>query len=170
MKILGGFIPGQAIKFHVTIDNKSSRAIKTKTVTLYKNIKFTASGETKTDKVEIASVRLQNDVEPRSTQKWHNQLLNIPGNCKPSSQHSKIIEVSYELVLYFAAGGFTIGSQCPIPIVIGTEPFTNEIVYASNTDLEDSDSPPTYDEAMRVSPSAPAQEEKSWVNSFMFWK
>jgi hypothetical protein len=170
LKNKGGYIPGQSIKFNVIIDNKSSRAIVIKTVTLYKHMKFHASGQTKTDKLEIASVRLQTQVEPRSKEKWHNQILNIPRDCKASSQYSKIIEVKYELVLYFAAAGFTTGTDCSIPIVVGTEPFTGETSEVFSDFCNISDRPPSYEEAMLVSPSAPPQPETSWINSLIFWK
>lgn len=169
-----GYIPGQTLIFNVSIDNKSSRAITTTSVTLYKNIIFRALDESqsnkanKTVKLEIASIKLPREIASRDKDKWQNQSLPIPINCIPSMQHSKIIKTNYELVLRFGAGGFTTSVDCVIPIVIGTVPFAcDDCSGLGFTDL--SDSPPSYEEALRQTPSAPPQEA-SWTDSLMFWK
>jgi hypothetical protein len=128
--------------------------------TLVKKLTFHVSGKSKTLTFEIASFKYSSKIEPRTCQKWKNNAVNIPNNCKATNNLSKIIETNYELVLNFGAGGFTTSTDCVIPIVIGTVPFRE--MDTDSARMVFNEGPPSYEEAPRhnysPAPSAPYKE------------
>ena len=155
--LTGGFCAGDTLTFNASIDNKSSRPIVYVTFTLVKKLTFYASGKSQTLTFEIASFKYSSKIEPRTCQKWTNNAVNIPDNCKATNNLSKIIKTNYEFLLNFGAGGFTTSTDCAIPIVIGTVPFKQ--MDNDSARMAFNDGPPSYEEALNhkytPTPSAP---------------
>ena len=158
-------MPGQAMLYDITIDNKNkSRDITYITVGLYKIITFITPKKTKTVKIELAESRILEIVPKLSKRTFENQLLDIPSETKATSDLSQIIKTKYQLVLWFGAGGWTLKMDCILPIVIGTERFAcDEPGYV--------EPPPCYEEAVETATSSALAEKKAgWTDKLKFWK
>lgn len=131
-----GFVPGEAIAFKATIDNKSNRKIKSMTVNLIQVTKFHSSSKIKTCYENVTKIHYPNVVSEKSFEEWSNSALLIPPVCSSSNGLCRIIEVSYQVVFNFDASGVASSKNLEIPITIGTIPlYSNDNVYSGNAPL-----------------------------------
>lgn len=98
-------------------------------VTLVQIIEFHGEGFThhmKRVKQDVVSVAALEFIQPHSFEDWNQIRLRIPPVCASTTNlTSKIIAVSYEVVLTFEAVGFHVSKNLTIPIVIGTVPLVD---------------------------------------------
>lgn len=118
-------------------------------VTLVQIIDFHGEGFThhvKRVKQDVVSEISSEYIQPHSFEDWNRIRLKIPPVCASTiSLVSRIIAVSYQLVLNFDAVGFHVSKDLIIPIVIGTVPLQDSPI--ASRDLQDFSSclnPPPY--------------------------
>lgn len=112
--------------FNVDINNRTNRAITEMSANLVQKIKFHSNNKTKTCIRNVASIKYDQRVSARSTDRWDKSVLLIPPVCSSSNGTCRIIEVSYAVIFRFDASGFAISKDLVIPIVIGTIPMNIE--------------------------------------------
>ena len=110
------------------IDNKSSRVIKERKVTLKQYIKFRAEGKTKTVLRKVKFIRNKNQILEKTLQKW-NDGITIPAVASSSNNTCKIIYISYKLDFSFELDENFWRQDLFIPITIGrvvlSKPLSN---------------------------------------------
>ncbi|CAF0904985.1 unnamed protein product [Brachionus calyciflorus] len=119
-----GYVPGEAIVFNATMDNKSSREIKEMSVNLIQVMRFHATRKTRTCVRNVAQIKFPKHVDERTVETWQNSVLVIPPVCSSSNGTCRIIEVGYKVVFNFDASGIAVSKDLDIPIVIGTIPLS----------------------------------------------
>jgi hypothetical protein len=101
----GGYVCGENINFNVTIDNKSSKEIKSCRVQLVQNIIFHTAKKVKKCKRTVISLRYRNRIGPKTQETWSSSAIHIPAVCPSSNGLCKIIDISYCLIFKFEPTG-----------------------------------------------------------------
>jgi hypothetical protein len=130
----GGYVPGENIVFSFTIENSSSRRIKSISVTLYQKIEFHAY-KTKSIFRKIAKMEFNDKIEPKSQGRWDNECLLVPSTCSSSNGLCHIIDVSYFIQFHYYTNGLVCAfyNGIKIPITIGTIPLMNEEMQSDSS-------------------------------------
>ncbi|RNA34510.1 arrestin domain-containing 3-like [Brachionus plicatilis] len=120
-----GFVPGERIHFSASLDNKSNRTIKELSIILIQRVAFHAKGKSKMVTSNVIKSVFSKTIEAKKFENWNDAALIIPPVCPSSNGSCRIIDVNYEIALYFASE-LTLDSRVIIPIVIGTVPIMSE--------------------------------------------
>lgn len=127
----GGFVPGESIRFKVTIDNQSNRQINLVAVKLLQHLEFHATRKSKSDRREVAILHYGNQIGSKENQTWDGSLR-IPPVCNTLNTCTttcSIIELNYYLSLYFDVSTMSMSKDFMVPVRIGTVPIReNNIV------------------------------------------
>ena len=115
----GGFVSGEKIHLHTTIDNKSSKAIDKFKITLYQQLKFIATDNHKLINRAIVSLVLPQEIPKKSRKELKNVRLKIPPLSPTCLKSSKLLEISYFLKLTYDIQGPSIDTNLTLPLVIG---------------------------------------------------
>jgi hypothetical protein len=119
----GGYVCGECIVFNATVDNRSSREIKSCTVNLIQHLVFHATTKSKRCTRTVALIKYPKKINAKTTETWSDSVLTIPPVCSSSNGTCRIIEVIYSVVFNFDASGMAISTDVSIPITIGTIPL-----------------------------------------------
>ncbi|CAF0845110.1 unnamed protein product [Brachionus calyciflorus] len=113
-----GFIPNENIDFEVLINNKSNKELKELSVSLIQCVKSFRG--LFTDSKVVSSINYKNRLEDNLV-KWNGSIL-VPLVC-PTSETTRIMEVSYQVELKFGILGSN--KNLIIPITIGSISYKN---------------------------------------------
>ena len=106
-------------------------------------IEFSARQMTKITKkkcsITVTFISYPNTIAKRKLEKWGNFKLNIPAVCSTSNGMSRLIDVSYQVLLNFDASSMAFSTDVAIPIIIGTIP-----IRLADHIIDDNDPPPPY--------------------------
>lgn len=136
-----GYVCGEAIVFNASINNQSSRKIPIVLLKMNQIIKFHTRAKVKTTTREVTHIVFNKEILPFTKENWDNSVLSIPAVCPSSYKTSKLIEISYNLVLYIEPKWPSTSITLKIPIIIGTRPF-------KQTYTEEMSDLPTYQECV----------------------
>lgn len=81
-------------------------------------------------KREVISIQKGTKTKGKSLESWNSSLKIFP-ICPTSNQSSKLIEISYNILLNFDAAGISLSTDLVLPITIGTLPFSDDITHES---------------------------------------
>ena len=129
-----GFVPGEKIVFNASIDNRSSKTIKSISAILVQTttLIYNRSRKHKSSR-NIVTLRYDGpEIGPRMKENWSNVGLIIPAVCPSLLNTCRIIKLDYTLRLIVNFNGLTIRKMLDIPILIGTVPL-----YDSKINLPD---------------------------------
>lgn len=119
----GGYVPGEGIVFDIAINNRTNKVINCMNVSLVQKIKLRANFKLKTSFKTIENFRFPSTVQLKSVVNWKNSVLIIPPTCPTSNGNSKIIDISYLVLLDFCIPGPHLVKEMAIPITIGSVPL-----------------------------------------------
>jgi hypothetical protein len=119
-----GFVPGELISFNATIENHSRKTLIKINVQLIQHLEVHEKRHDKRYRHKIFELLYPNNIEAGSCGTWQGQLP-IPPVCQSfDSSLSKLIDLTYSVVLFFDAE-FSLSKEIAIPITIGTCPARN---------------------------------------------
>ncbi len=116
---LGGFVPGEKIILHASIENPSSKAICKFKISLVQYLKLKAQKSTKNIKRSMITLVLPKEIKANSKEEFKNLVLNVPPLNPSSFSLSNLVEISYFIKLTFDIEGPSIDSDLIVPITIG---------------------------------------------------
>jgi hypothetical protein len=120
------FLPGQSICFNLIINNQSSRKICFTVLKLVQTIKFITKLKTRVVTRDLACCSLNEEIMPFKNNEYHHKTMRMPAQTSPSSlKTSKLIEISYKLILHIQPNWPSRGKIIEFPIVVGTVPFNS---------------------------------------------
>jgi len=115
------FLPGQLIHFNLIISNQSSRKICFTVLKLVQTIKFNTKLKTRVVSRDLACCSLNEEIMPFKNNEWYDQAMRVPAQASPSTiKTSKLIEISYKLVLDIQPNWPSRAKIIEFPIVLGT--------------------------------------------------
>ena len=97
-------------------------------LSLIQQIKLTAGNRTKVFKREVISIQKGTKTKGKCLESWNSSLKIFPV-CPTSNGNSKIIEISYGILLNFDASGLSLSTDLNLPITIGTLPFSDTVAH-----------------------------------------
>ena len=89
-------------------------------VSLVQKIKLRANFKSKTSYKTMENFRFPSKVYEKSIVNWKNSVLIIPPICPTSNGNSKIIDISYLVLLDFYVSGPHLVKEIAIPVTIGS--------------------------------------------------
>ena len=142
-----GYVCGEAIVFNATLNNQSSRKIPLVVLKLVQILKFHTKSKVKTIAREVTHIVFNKEIQPMSRVDWDNSVLTIPSVCPSSQNTSRLIEVSYTLVLSVEPSWPSSPLALKIPITIGSVPFRSSS-FSNFDSLNNAYDLPTYQECV----------------------
>ena len=127
--------------FNASIDNRSSRTIKSITALLVQHTEFSCQTFYGKPVRNFHSHTILNlpytgsEIGPRMQGSWSNGRIKIPPVCPSLQDTSKVIKVEYKLTLVVNVSGISLKKHVSVPIVIGTVPFTDSNLLPSNLNI-----------------------------------
>jgi hypothetical protein len=116
-------VPGEFLPFTAEIMNMSDKQLNLK-ISLKQSIRLQTRSKSKTMNHIVSTIPYMGMVAARSNAVWVNADLFIPPVCATSIGMSRIIQISYIVVLTFqATTGLNMPGEVDVPIVIGTFPI-----------------------------------------------
>ncbi len=117
----GGYVPGERIPFTVTVENRSSRKVRSLTLHFVQRIVFRTSCKSTLRPRYVQQLESPMQIGPRATTTWNGEFP-VPAVCATSNGTCRLIEVSYALLLSVKLK-CAISENLTIPITIGTIPL-----------------------------------------------
>lgn len=159
------FVPEEMLEFNVSINNLSHVDIAALRATIRRVITYNSDipvVKSKTSTEDVIEMTIHGVKGKRKSS--HTSKIQIPKDVIPTnSQCSRILQVSYELLIEAIAEGCHVNVEVKAPIMIGSSPSAiaaqKRLVAHEPPRNFDSDLPPSFDEAMRSC-------EKSGLPSF----
>ena len=136
-----GYVCGEGVVFNACINNQSARKIPIVVLKLVQTLKFHTKAKNKTVRREVTHIVFNKEILPAHKEDWDNSVLTIPSVCPSSQNTSRLIEVSYTLMLSIEPSWPSTPVLIKVPITIGSIPF-RQVVCRDITDL------PTYQECV----------------------
>lgn len=93
---------------------------------MVQRVTFHAKGKSKTLTSNVTKILFPKEIKGKSVENWNDGILVIPPICPSTNGSCRIIDVDYEIVMYFGTSGLTLGSKVILPIIIGTIPIISE--------------------------------------------
>ena len=125
-----GFVPGETIIFNASIDNRSSKTIKSISAVLVQTttLIYNRSRKHKSSR-NIVTLRYDGTkIGPQMKENWA-VGFKIPALCPSLLDTCRIIKLDYTLSLIVKFNGLTIGKMLDIPIIVGTVPLYDSRIY-----------------------------------------
>ncbi len=97
MKI--GYVSGETIAFTVSINNQASRKITSVELRLMQSIRLITKARARQVGREVAKVCMQKEIDGLSKADWTSNGLVIPSVCPSSLKTSRVLQVSYFVML-----------------------------------------------------------------------
>lgn len=123
-----GFVPGEKIKFQLTIKNNTDKEAKDVSIRLVQLLKINSNGgHTKSVLRELGSKSYQNMVSSNSSIRWENEFLIPASRIVHPSFSTRIVQIEYYFECRMKAGFFSRIKTLSIPIQIGSKAITDPI-------------------------------------------
>lgn len=150
-----GFVPEEMLEFTVSINNLSHVDIASLRATIKKVITYNSdipAVKSKTSTEDVIEMTIRGITGKRKSS--HTSKIQIPKDVIPTNSHcSRILQVSYELMIEAIAEGCHVNVEVKTPIMIGSCPNviaaqSRFVAYELPKNFS-SELPPSFDEAMR---------------------
>ena len=122
----GGFVPGESISFHITIENNSSREISKMTLNLVQQIRFNTNRKVAIKYRNVSKITFDSIIKAKTVGNWKNATLEIPPVCPTSNGFYKLIQIGYLVSLSYEVKGPSLSNDLTIPCIIGTFPIRED--------------------------------------------
>jgi len=163
-----GYVSGEDIPIHLTVDNLSRTQIQSVHAILMQKVTYFSGaqqeGESLSNFNEIVRIE-KGKIRPGHTQKWDGTMMHIPALPPSELIHCKIIDTDYFIDFEVEFGGFHRPLTMRLPILIGTIPLKSTF---SNFDaISEGEETPATAESLLVYPDMPTPSfESNFAGSF----
>jgi hypothetical protein len=120
-----GFVSGEPLSFKAVIDNKSSYTMSQVSFQLIQKVYCVTRSKSRLFSRVVVELPYSNKVNKSKYEEWNGSII-IPPVCPSSKQISRIMDISYSVVLYINPSGPHTSFTAVIPIIIGTVPLAQE--------------------------------------------
>lgn len=142
--LIAGYVFGEDIHFTVTIHNQTNMAIEDFSVYLEKNWMYHATTKSKCESAKMLRILPPFVVTKNDLKVWRG-TLKVPAKqiTMDLTNNSRIIRISYSLVLRVNVSLFSVSKKVRIPIIIGTKRIVDPTAPLAEDDPIQ-DTPGTY--------------------------
>ncbi|XP_034229980.1 uncharacterized protein LOC117638914 [Thrips palmi] len=118
----GGYVPGQAIRGEILIENGSDRLVRHVLFALEKEVTWRSSrGMSQVTRASVAAAMFDGGVDKQSS-KAISLVMPVPAVPPSNLEHCGLIDLQYFVKVTAEVAGSHRGLQCDVPVLVGTVP------------------------------------------------